>query len=169
MLTCKHSCACPSANATLIHPFQGCKAIASIDTRLASLIELAGEDVQHQLAVALSVDMPMGILIQEAPQLGGINKVPVVCEANSIRAVHVKGLRFRVRAAASRRVSKVAEAHEARELRDAGAVVEDLGCHSVALALVEAAARGTGDDACGILPAVLEQVERIVDFNGGRC
>jgi hypothetical protein len=45
--------------------------------------------------------------------------------------------------------------------------MEDFGGHSIAFALVKLSASGAGDDACSILSAVLEQVERIVDLYGG--
>jgi hypothetical protein len=60
------------------------------------------------------------------------------------------------------------EAHEAGEVRDAGTVVEDLGGHTVAFALVKASASATADYSRRILAAVLEEIERIVNLDRGR-
>jgi hypothetical protein len=156
--TCKHSRTCPSTNAELIHSFQGCKAIVGVDTRFPSLVQLVCEDVQHKLAIALCVDMPVRVLIEEFAELRRIDQVAVVGHADTVRAVDVKGLSLGIRAATCRWVSKVAESHEAREVRNTGAIVEDLGGHSVALALVEATASTAAHDACRILSAMLEKI-----------
>ncbi len=54
------------------------------------------------------------------------------------------------------------DAHEARQVDDALAVLKDAGRHAIALALEYPAARPAGRDAAGILAAVLEVVETLV-------
>jgi len=100
--------------------------------------------------------MSMSLLIQEFSQFRSIDKVPVVRHADSVGAVDIKWLGFRVCAAASCRISQMTQTHESRKVRNAGSVVEDFGCHSIALALVEPPAAATTDDARGILSTVLE-------------
>jgi hypothetical protein len=106
-------------------------------------------------------------VVETLSQRRGIDEVAIVRHADSVWAVHVERLCLCIGAAASGRVSKVAEAHEAGEVRDAGAVVEDLGCHAVAFALVEASASAAADYACRILTAVLQKIQRIVDLDRG--
>jgi hypothetical protein len=62
----------------------------------------------------------------------------------------------------------MAETHEAGEVRDARSIVEDLGGHAVALALVKASTGAAADDSGRILTTVLEQIQRIVDLYRGR-
>ena len=157
-ITCKHGCTCPSANAKIVHPFQGCKAIVGVDTGLSSLVQLIGEDVQHKLTVALRVDMPVCVLIEELAELRRINQVAVVGHADAVRAVHVEWLCLSVRAATGCGITKVAQSHEAREVRNTGAIVEDLGGHTIAFALMEAATRATADDTGSVLAAMLEKI-----------
>jgi hypothetical protein len=52
----------------------------------------------------------------------------------------------------------VSEAHETREIRDAGAIMEDLGGHAIAFALMESATRATADDTGRVLAAMLEEI-----------
>jgi len=55
-------------------------------------------------------------------------------EANAVRTVHVERLRLGVGAAPCRWISEVANAHVARKLRDALALLKDFGRKTVALA-----------------------------------
>jgi hypothetical protein len=154
-LTSKHGSARPTTNAKLVHSFQSCKAIAGIDTGLASLVELIGEDVQHELTIALCVDVSVGDLIKALSESWGVDEVAVVGHADTVRAVNIKRLSFRVGTAAGGGVAKVAKAHVARQICNTSAVLEDLGGHTVALALVEAATRAAAHDTRGILTTVL--------------
>jgi hypothetical protein len=95
------------------------------------------------------------LVVKTFSERGRIDEVAIVRHADSVRAVHIERLCLCIGAAAGRGVSKVAETHEARKVRDARAVVEDLGGHTVALALVEAPARTTADYASSILATVL--------------
>lgn len=61
--TSQHGSASPSASTQLVHPLQRGKAVVCIDTRLARLIELVGEDVQHKFTVALSVDVSVSLVV----------------------------------------------------------------------------------------------------------
>ena len=59
----------------------------------------------------------------------------------------------------------VADAHSADEPGD-GCGVKDVPDHAVCLALVEAALGAAGDDAAGVLAAVLEEGEAFADLSG---
>lgn len=56
----KHCRACPPALTPTVHPAQGVENILGIDAGLLRLVQLVGEDIQHQLAVAVGVDMAVG-------------------------------------------------------------------------------------------------------------
>ena len=112
--------------------------------------------------------MPVSLVVQSLAQRGGVDEVAVVGHADTVRAVDVEGLSFSVRAATGSGVSQVAEAHEAGKVGHTGAVLEDLGGHAVALALVEATT-GTATDYSGsILAAVLEKVEGVMHLDRSR-
>lgn len=67
----------------------------SIYTGLLRLIQLVGEDIQHQLAVTISVDMAMGFQVQVALEFHSVNEVTVVSEADSVGAVNIERLGLR--------------------------------------------------------------------------
>lgn len=60
----------------------------------------------------------------------------------------------------------MSNAHEAREVGNAGAVVEDFGSETIALALVDATIAGTGGNTASVLTTVLQVVESLVDLSG---
>lgn len=83
-------------------------------------------------------------------------------KADAVRGVDVERLRLSICAAASSRVSEVANTHVTREIAHALTIVENLGCKSVSLTLEElATARACGDTA-SILATVLEVVQRLL-------
>jgi hypothetical protein len=57
------------------------------------------------------------------------------------------------------------ETHESREVGHASAILEDLGGHAIALALVETTTGTATDYTSSVLAAVLEKIESIVDLN----
>lgn len=138
MLTCQHRRASPAPLASLVHPAQACKEIFPVHTRLLGLAELIGKDVQHQLTIAISVDVAVGLKIQVSFQLGSIDEVSVMGQANTVGAVHIKGLSLGIRAASSSWVSQMSNAHEAWKVRHSRTIIENLGCHTIGLQLVNA-------------------------------
>lgn len=112
--------------------------------------------------------MPVCLVVEALSQRRSIDQVTVVRHTDAVRAVDVEGLSLRVRAATSSRVSQVAETHVAGQVGNACTILEDPGSHAVALALVEASTRAAAHDTGSILSTVLEQVQRIVYFNGCR-
>ena len=94
--------------AAAVHALQGGKDVLLVDSGFSGLVEFAGKDVQHQLAVTVGVDVSVGLLVKELAKLRSIDEVAIVREDNSVRAVDVKWLGFRRRACARRGVSQVA-------------------------------------------------------------
>jgi hypothetical protein len=104
----------------------------------------------------------MRLLVQVPPELRRIDEVAVVSEGDTVRRVDVERLRLGVRAAASSRVSEVTKTHGTGKVAHALAVVEHLGCESIALALHDLAAAGAGGDTASILSTVLEVVQGLL-------
>ena len=165
--TSQHSSTSPSTGTQLVHPLQRRKAIVCINTCFARFVKLIRENVQHKFTVALGVDMPVSLVIESLAQCRCVDQVSVVRHANAVWAVDVERLGFGVCTAASGRVSQMSEAHEARKVRDARAVLENPGSHTVTLALVEASTSAATDDTSGILATMLEEVEGIMHLD--RC
>lgn len=66
--TCEHGDTSPASHAAGIHALERLYYVLVIDTSLTRLVELVGEDVQHQLRIAFCVDMPMCFEVKEVLQ-----------------------------------------------------------------------------------------------------
>ena len=108
--------------------------------------------------------MPVGLVVESLAQRGGVDEVTIMSHADTVRAVDVKGLGLRVCAAASCGVSQMAKTHEAGEIGNTSTILEDLGGHAIALALVETTAGTAADYTSSVLSTVLEEVEGIVNL-----
>ena len=106
-------------------------------------------------AAAILADQNLG-------ELGGVGEVAVVAEADAVRSVDVEGLRLRGAVAAGRRVTHVADADVTLELEHV-VLLEDIAHESTALAHAQLAFARGGGDAGGILAAMLQHRERIVE------
>ena len=82
----------PSANAARVRSLQGRKAVVGVHAGLSSLIQLVGKDVQHELAVAVRVDVSVGLQIQVTLQLVSIDQIAVVSQTDAVRTVDIKWL-----------------------------------------------------------------------------
>jgi len=116
----------------------------------------------HQFAIAIGIDVPVTLFVEVYPKILGIDQIAVVRKRNSVRAVHVEGLSLSTRAAASSGVSQVSQAHETGKVLYSGPVMEDLGCHAIAFALVDPSARGASSNPRRILSSMLKVVKGIV-------
>lgn len=165
--TSKHGGAGPSSRASLVHAGQGEKDILLSDTELSSLVQLIGKDVEHELGVTVGVDMAMGLVVQKRSKLRRIDQVSVMCKGDAVRAVHIEWLCLSRCAAPGGWVAKVTESHESWKILNTLSILEDLGGHTVALALVDTSSAGTGCNTAGILSAVLEIVQGVVEVSRG--
>ncbi|KAI3488256.1 hypothetical protein L1887_47795 [Cichorium endivia] len=165
--TSKHGDAGVAALALLHEVANGGEDVLLVDAELARLLQVVGKDVEEHLRVRIGVDVTVGVGIEEATQLVGVDEVAVVGEGDAVGRVDVEGLRLRVRRGAGGGVSNVADAHVSLETRD-GVDVKDIADHAVRLALVEAALVAARHDTGGILTAVLEERERLVDLGRSR-
>ena len=103
----------------------------------------------------------MSVLKQAFDDVGDVGEVAVVREDDAVGRVHVERLRFGDGRATGGRIAHMADAHGAQQARHV-AGVEDVGDEAVALVQIEAVFEASGN-ARGILPAVLEHGERIVN------
>ena len=81
MRTCKHRSTCPTAFTSPVHAFKSSKAVLRVDTSLACLVQFICKNIQHELAITVSVDMPMSLLIEKPLKLGGVDQIAIVGEA----------------------------------------------------------------------------------------
>ena len=98
---------------------------------------------------------------QDLGELGGVGEVAVVPEADAVGRIDVEGLRLGGAVAAGGRVAHVADADVALQLEHV-VLLEHVAHQAAALAHVELAL-GRGRDAGGILAAVLQHGERVVE------
>jgi len=63
---------------TGVHILQGSEDILLVDTELASLLESAGEHVEERLTVRVGVYVAMGLVVEVAAELLGIDQVSVL-------------------------------------------------------------------------------------------
>ena len=59
----------------------------------------------------------------------------------------------------------MAKTHEAGEIGNTGTILEDLGGHAIALALMETTASAAADYTSSILSAMLKEIESIMDLD----
>ena len=78
--TRKHRGARPTALAPVICPFQSGETVLGVDACLAILMQFVRENVEHDLAVALRVDVTVRLLVQELLELRGVDQVAVMRE-----------------------------------------------------------------------------------------
>lgn len=106
-----HSRTRPTTLTPLIHPRKRIENIFLIHTRFARFIQFIRKDIQHQLAVAICVDMAMRLLVEMFPQFARVHEVTIVCEADTVGTVDVEWLRFGTRVGACGGIAEVANAH----------------------------------------------------------
>lgn len=138
----------------MVHLGQRIEDVLCVDTSLLCLTELIGEDVEHQFAVAVGVDVSVDFKVHVPPELHGVDQVAVVGEADAVRAVDIKRLSFSVGTASGGGIAQVSDAHAAQQIRQPGAGLENLGCHAILLSDVDATTRCRGGNADSVLTAV---------------
>jgi hypothetical protein len=150
----QHCRACPPALTPIVHPAQGVEEILGIDAGLLCLVQLIGEDIQHQLAVAVGIKMAVGFEVQVALELYGVDQVAVMGEADAVRAIDIERLGLGHRARSGRGVTYMADAHAPWNPFKYGSVTEDLSNHAVLLVHMQPTSRRGGDNAGSILATV---------------
>ena len=116
--------------------------------------------LQH-FGVGAGVEVAPVFALDHFAELARVGEIAVVREADSVRRVHVERLGFRGVVAAGGRVADMAHAHVALELLHV-VLLEHVAHQALALADEQLAVLD-GRDARGILTAVLEHRQRVID------
>ena len=98
--------------------------------------------------------MPMSFEIQVSLELWGIDEISIVGEANAVRAVYIKRLSLGVCATACSGIPQVTNAHGARKVCYFGTILENLGCHTIGLELIDSTTRRASSNTDGILTTI---------------
>src|SRR5690606_39894702 len=124
--------------------------------------EFAREHVQEHFGVGARVEMPQVFPRENLGELTGVRQVAVVAEADAVRRIYEEGLGFRGGIVARGRIPYVADTDVALE-REHVALLEDIANEPGLLAQEELAVV-IGHDAGGVLTAMLEDGQRIIDL-----
>jgi hypothetical protein len=126
------------------------------------LLQFVREHVQQHLGVGVRVDVPQVLAEHLVLELVGVGQVAVMSEDDPERRVDVERLSFgRVACRAGGRVAAVRDADVARQ-RAHVARAEYVAHHAVALLHVKGLALA-GNDASGVLAAMLQQQQPVVE------
>ena len=147
--------------AAAIDGVDGCEYVGGSDPRSTDALQLGREDVQQHFRVGSGVEMPPVLTNDHLGKLGGIGEIAVVRQTDAIGRIDVEGLCFRSTFASGRRIADVSDARVPFELQHV-LLLKYVAHQSTALAHIQFAVSG-GGDACGILSAVLQYSQRIVD------
>ena len=140
--------------------------ILGIGFQLAGALQFIRQDVEQDLGVRARVDVPQVGIEKLRPELGGVGQVAVVGQRNAVGGIDVKRLGFGRAEGARGRVAHVPDADRPDEPLHV-ARVEHVPHQSTGLADVELHVL-PGRNPGGILAAVLQDQERIVNLGAGR-
>jgi hypothetical protein len=129
--------------------------------RRADALQLGSEHVQQHFGIGSGVEVAAILARYHLGELGGVGEVAVVREADAIGRVDVERLRLGGAVTAGGRIAYVADADVAPELEHV-MLLEHVAHQPRALAHAQRAFRGH-HDAGGILAAVLQHRQRIID------
>src|SRR5262245_30731455 len=131
------------------------------DARCADALQFRSEYVEQDFRVGLGVQVATILAHQYLGELGHVGEITVVTKADAVGRVHIEGLRFGSAVTSRRRITNVPDAIVALQLQHVP-LLEDIPHQAAALAL-EKLAILRGHDARGVLAAMLQNRQRIVD------
>ncbi len=134
--------------------------------RRAGARQLAREHVEQHFRIGAGVEVAQVLADQYLGELGSVRQVAVVTEADAVRRIDHERLRFRRTVAACSGIADVADADVALEAQHV-ALLEDVA-HQAVLLAHEQLAFVAGHDAGGVLAAVLQYRQRVIDLLVGR-
>ena len=161
-VACDHRHHCIGPAATLVHPGDRAKDCIWIKTMmLRGPLQFQRQYVQQNFTVRIGVDVPEIVLPQLAFQRLAVGQIAVVPERDAERRIHIERLRFEIR---KRRtgsgIAAMTDADGAGQLAHVAGTEHAL--HQ-ARSLVHVEDRPlAGHDAGGVLPAVLQQQQPVV-------
>ena len=127
----------------------------------ADLLQLVGQDIEQDFRVRIGVDVAQVGAEDIRLQLPGVGEIAVVRQADAVGCVDVHRLRFRGARCAGGGVAHMSNAHVAAQSAHV-ALLEDLPHQAIALAQLQATV--PGDHARGVLAAMLQGEQSVVDL-----
>jgi hypothetical protein len=149
-----------AAAAAPMHGLHRVEDVRHLEARRWRCWQLVREHVQQHLGVRAGVQMAPVLAHQQLGKLGGVGEVAVVPEADAVRRVDVERLGLGGTRTAGRRIAHVADTDVALQPQHV-ALLEDVAHQAVALADEQPPV--LGHDAGGVLAAMLQHRQRIVD------
>ncbi len=149
-----------ASSAAPVDTRDGAEDILLVDAQLALGLQLVRQDVEQDLRVRLGIDMAQVLGVKVSLELLGVGQVAVVGEHNAVGRVDVEGLGLCGVGGARGGVAHMPEPHVAPQLNHVTGA-EYVPRQTVVLAQVKLLTLA-GDDASGILAAVLKHQQRIV-------
>ena len=130
--------------------------------RRAEALQLAREHVEQHFGIRRRVEVAAIFADQHVGELRRVGQVAVVREADAVRRVDVERLRLGRAVATGRRIAHVADADVALQLQHVP-LLEHVA-HEADVLAQEQLAFVLGHDARGILAAVLQHGQRVIDL-----
>ena len=155
-----------AAAAAPVNRSQRAENIRRRGARLAGMRQLAGQHIQQHFGIRTGVQVPAIFANQHFGQFGGVGQIAVVAEADAVGRVDEKRLRFGGGVAAGGGIADMADADVALQ-RQHVAMLEHIP-HQAGLLAQEQLAFVEGHDAGGILAAMLQHRQRVIDLLIGR-
>ena len=137
------------------------KNVGRRDARRADALQLGGQHVEQHFGIGGGVQVPAVFAHQHLREFAGVGEIAVVAETDAVGRIHVKRLRIVRAVGAGGRIADVADADVALQL-DHVLLLKDVA-HQAGVLAHEQLARLGGHDAGGILTAVLQHRERVID------
>ena len=150
-----------TADDAAIRGTQGRENIGGGGARRAEALQLAREHVEQHFGIRRRIQVAAVLADQHFGKLARVRQVAVVREADAVRRVDVERLCFGLAVAARRRVAHVADADVALQLQHVP-LLEDIA-HEADVLAQEQFAFVLGHDARGILAAMLQHRQRVID------
>ena len=146
---------------TFVNSCNGVKNLIGRRPAIGPDLQFVRKHIQQHFRIRTRIQVPAILPCQEIGKASIVSQVAVVRETNTVRGIDVKGLRFRRLGAPCGRVTNVSHADIAGQAQHV-ARMEYVANQAVALADTKAVFT-PGNDARRVLPAVLQDSQRVVD------
>jgi hypothetical protein len=129
--------------------------------RRTDALQLGREHIEQHLGIGRRIEVTTLFADEHVGKLCGVREVPIVAEHDAVRRIHVERLRLGDVIAAGGRVAHVTDADVAAQLEHV-LLTEDIAHEALPLAHADETVDG-GHDPCGVLPAMLQHRQRVVE------
>ena len=150
-----------TAGTTVVDSFNGVKNLIGRWPAIGPDLQFVRKHIQQHFRIRVRIQVPPILPCQEIGKASIVSQVTVMCETDAVRRIDVKGLRFRRQGTPGCRVTNVPHADIAGQAQHV-ARMEYVANQAAALADTQTALT-PGHDARRVLPAVLQDGQRVVD------